>query len=144
MGICVKSAQQSLLGSRPPEYRVRERGIGFRHRIRTANPFATAETGGADIEPGVPVGGHTAIMSPLLSAPLLILHAWTLLSSRIPNTSGLEQELKVCLAALRAANKWQGMSEYGSQRTEILYLAQMGLIDFSAAKGEPRFKARAD
>lgn len=74
--------------------------------------------------------------------PQWLLRAWTLVHSRIPYSAALELRLENTLGAVRAANKWQGLSEYPDNRAEILYLAQMGLIDFSAHNDRPRFKAR--
>jgi len=76
-----------------------------------------------------------------MAGPLWILRAWTLLHSRIPYSPQLESSLVNTLAVLRTANKWQGLNEYPNAQTEILYLAQMGHIDFSARNGVPRFKA---
>ena len=77
-----------------------------------------------------------------MAGPQFILRAWTLLRSRIANSAELESRLENTLVVLRTAKKWQGLNEYPSSRAEILYLAQIGLIDFSAHKGTPRFKAR--
>ncbi len=77
-----------------------------------------------------------------LAGPLGILKALTSLHSRIPYSAELEEKLEKTLAALRAAHKWQGLGEYPEARSEILYLAQMGLIDFSDYEGRPRFKVR--
>jgi len=76
-----------------------------------------------------------------LAGPLLLLKSATLLASRIPATAGLENHLTETLGLLRAANKWQSIDAYPDLRTEILYLARMGLIDFSDNKGSPRIKA---
>lgn len=89
------------------------------------------------------ITGPAYVISQLfMSGPLWLLRAWTLLGSRIPDTAELESRLESVLATLRVANKWQGLEEHPDSRTEILYLAQMGLIDFSAHKGTPRFKIR--
>ncbi len=77
-----------------------------------------------------------------MAGPLGLLKARTLIHSRIQGSPELEARLVNTLATLRAANKWQGLADHPNARTEILYLAQMGLIDFSAHKGAPRFKAR--
>lgn len=77
-----------------------------------------------------------------LAGPLQLLNARTLLASRLPSSPELEGRLASTLAVLRSANKWQAISEHPRLRTEILYLAQMGLIDFSSHKGEPRIKIR--
>ena len=77
-----------------------------------------------------------------MAGPQFLLRAWTLLRSRITHSADLESRLEGTLAVLRTANKWQGLNEYPNSRSEILYLAQIGLLDFSAHKGTPRFKAR--
>lgn len=77
-----------------------------------------------------------------MAGPIFLLKAWTLLRSRITDSADLESRLETTLSMLQAANKWQGLNEYPNAKTEILYLAQIGLIDFSAHKGTPRFKAR--
>lgn len=77
-----------------------------------------------------------------MAGPQFVLRALALLSSRIPQSAELESRLENTLAVLRTANKWQGLADYPNSKTEILYLARMGLIDFSAHKGAPRFRAR--
>lgn len=77
-----------------------------------------------------------------MAGPQGILKSLTLLRSRIARSDALEKRLETTLATLQAANKWQGLNDYPEWRSEILYLAQMGLIDFSARNGNPRFKAR--
>ena len=79
-----------------------------------------------------------------MAGPVYLLKARTLLASRIEQNPGLEAKLEDTLTALRAANKWQGLSDYPHAKEEVLYLAQMGLIDFSAHKGNPRFKAHLE
>jgi hypothetical protein len=76
-----------------------------------------------------------------LAGPLLMFRAVTLLASRVPLSSALEEKLKFVLMNLRSINKWQSLEEYPLVRQEILYLARMGQIDFSAHKGTPRIKA---
>ena len=77
-----------------------------------------------------------------MAGPLCIFKAWTLVSNRIPYSAELEMKLENTLAMVRAANKWQGFDEHPGARAEILRLAQMDLIDFSAHKGTPRFKIK--
>jgi len=77
-----------------------------------------------------------------MAGPLGILKSFTHLRSRIARSDVLEARLESILAALRTANKWQGLQDHPEWRREILYLAQMGLIDFSARNGNPRFKAK--
>ncbi|TLD69621.1 hypothetical protein FEM03_16825 [Phragmitibacter flavus] len=77
-----------------------------------------------------------------LAGPLLLLKAGTLFSSMLPFSTDLEDRLAAALKALKAAKKWQSLDEYPDRQTEILFLAQMDLIDFSAHKGQPRIKTR--
>ena len=76
-----------------------------------------------------------------LAGPLLILKAVSMVKSVIPKSPDLESRLAGTLATLRAANKWQSINDYPALRTEILYLARMGKINFSAREGAPRIKA---
>ncbi len=84
-----------------------------------------------------------ALSQTFLAGPLLLLKSATFWASRLPNDHGLEGRLGEALAKLRAAKRWQSLADFPEERTEFLYLAQMGLIDFSANKGAPRIKARA-
>lgn len=79
-----------------------------------------------------------------LAGPLFLLRVPTIISNLLPRTAGLEDSLLETLKVLRAANKWQPITDYPDLKTEILYLAQMGRIDFSAAKSIPRIKAHLD
>lgn len=89
------------------------------------------------------ITGPAHILSQLFVAgPLLLLRAGTLLASRIAHSAELEGRLHAALMELRKANKWQSISEYPHAMPEILYLARMDLIDFSAYEGRPRIKAR--
>lgn len=76
-----------------------------------------------------------------LGGPLFLLGARKHFKQRLPNEAGLEVKLHQALGILRSANKWQAMTEYPNLRLEILMLAQMKQIDFSAHKGLPRIKA---
>ena len=87
-------------------------------------------------------GPAYALGQVFMAGPQFILRAWTLLRSRIARSDELESRLENTLALLRTANRWQGLHEYPDDRSEILYLAQMGLIDFSDYHGKPRFRAR--
>ena|GEM_PF-1062432 len=77
-----------------------------------------------------------------LAGPVWILEAFTLLYGRIKYSADLESRLETTLEVLRAAKKWQGLHDHPNRSVEILYLAQMELIDFSSHKGAPRFKIR--
>jgi hypothetical protein len=88
------------------------------------------------------ITGSAHVLSQLfLAGPLLLLRAKTLVASRLPDIPQLEADLSNTLEILRAANKWQPITDYPELTKDILYLARMGLIDFSAAKGVPRIKA---
>jgi hypothetical protein len=88
------------------------------------------------------VTGPAHVLSQLfLGGPLLLLRACTLLSSLVPNSIDLESRLKETLSVLGEAKRWQPMTDHPRRREEILYLARMGLIDFSAHTAVPRIKA---
>ncbi len=88
------------------------------------------------------VTGPAYIVSQVcLGGPLFLLKAWKHFQQRLVAWPGLEERLKEVLNLLRAANKWQSIDEHPQHRREILMLAQMKQIDFSAHKGIPRIKA---
>lgn len=88
------------------------------------------------------ITGSAHILSQLfLAGPLWLLRAGTLWAGRIPNEPGLERRLGETLSMLRAVHKWQPITDHPDRHEEILYLARMGKIDFSAVKGVPRIKA---
>ena len=76
-----------------------------------------------------------------LAGPMGLLKSRTLWQSRIPHDTGLERRLEATLSMLRQINKWQPMTEHPDHHQEILLLARMWKIDFSAIKGIPRIKA---
>lgn len=89
------------------------------------------------------ITGSAHVLSQVfLAGPLGLLKCGTLAASRIPYSPKLEERLAETREILRAVNKWQAITEYPDLKTEILYLAQMGLIDFSTAKRTPRIKAQ--
>lgn len=88
------------------------------------------------------VTGPAYIVSQVcLGGPLFLLKAWKHFQQRLMAEPGLEERLKEVLSLLRAANKWQSINDHPQHRREILMLAQMRQIDFSAHKGTPRIKA---
>ncbi len=113
-------------------------GSGLYHNLgdETAGAYVT------DFYAHRVTGPAYALGQIFMAGPQWLLKAWTLLRSRIPDSPDLEARLEETLARLRAVNKWQGLKDHPDARTEILHLAQMGLMDWSAQKGEPRFKAR--
>ncbi len=76
-----------------------------------------------------------------ISGPLCLLRVPTIFTSLLPDTAQLESRLVETFKILQTANKWQPITDYPNLQTEILYLAQIGKIDFSAAKGVPRIRA---
>jgi len=89
------------------------------------------------------VTGPAYLLSQLfLGGPLLALRGLVHLRNRIPSEPGLEENLQRVLQAVTQANQWQSLNDYPADRREILLLAKMGLIDFSAAKGVPRLRSR--
>jgi hypothetical protein len=88
------------------------------------------------------VTGPAHVLSQLfLGGPLLLFRGLHRFRRLVPNEDGLDQKLARLLAVLHAANKWQGLSDYPGQEREVLLLAHMKKIDFSAHKGQARFKA---
>ena len=91
------------------------------------------------------ITGPAHILSQIfLAGPVFLLRVPTLIANLLPANAGLEGRLIETLATLRAVNKWQPITDYPDLRSEVLYLAQIGKIDFSAAKGVPRIKAHLD
>ncbi|SKA83972.1 hypothetical protein SAMN02745166_00966 [Prosthecobacter debontii] len=91
------------------------------------------------------VTGPAYVLSQIfLGGPLLLLRAWKHFVQRLPDSSQMERRLTDTLKVLQAAGKWQSIQEYPDLRQEILMLAQMQKIDFSAHKGVPRIKATAN
>ena len=91
------------------------------------------------------VTGPAYLLSQLfLAGPLLALRAITHFRNLIPAQTGLDERLGTVLNRLRKLNKWQGLTDHPDSRQEILLLAKMDLIDFSVAKGSPRFKAEPE
>ena len=89
------------------------------------------------------VTGPAYVISQIfLAGPLLFLRAVALVKSLMPVSRDLNERLESTLGLIRSANKWQSLSEYPNRESEVLYLARMDFIDFSAHKGSPRFKAR--
>jgi len=120
-------------------------GLQSYHESAFYHDLSAADTGGAYFTEHYiqQVTGPAYVLSQtFLAGPLWMLKAWTLFASRIPFSKDLEERLASVLATLKAADKWQSINDHPEHRTEILYLAQMGLIDFSAHKGTPRIKAR--
>lgn len=76
-----------------------------------------------------------------LAGPIWILGGFTLLKSKIPFSEALDANLARVLKELRGIRKWQGLADHPTSREEILYLAQMNLIDFSVTREVVRFKA---
>jgi hypothetical protein len=91
------------------------------------------------------VTGPAYMLSQLfLAGPLLALRAITHFRNLIPAQPGLDERLGAVLERLRKLNKWQGLPDHPDVRQEIFLLAKMDLIDFSVAKGSPRFKAEPE
>lgn len=91
------------------------------------------------------ITGPAHVLSQLfLGGPLLLFRARTLFASLLPVDQALDNRMAESLGILKAANKWQSINEYPEMETEILYLAQIGRIDFSAVKGAPRIKAHLE
>lgn len=88
------------------------------------------------------VTGPAYLLGQIFAAgPLLALRAWHHFRNLVRSDFGLETRLAELLTRLRLLNKWQGLREYPKEELEILLLARMRKIDFSARRGEPRFRA---
>ncbi len=104
----------------------------------------TADTAGAHVVDHYmgKVTGPAHVLSQLfLGGPLLLLRGLHRFRRLVPNEDGLDQKLTRLLAVLHAANRWQGLSDHPGQEREVLLLAHMKKIDFSAHKVQARFKA---
>ena len=126
-------------------YRQWQKGDGFKSYVESSLFHDLGDdSGGAvwtDIYAHRVTGPAYMISQVCLGGPLFLLKAWKHLQQRLIAESGLEARLQQVLTTLRVANKWQSIDEYPDQRREILMLAQMKQIDFSAHKGTPRIKA---
>jgi len=140
----------ALVGVTWSGYHTWKRGQGFQTYIESAlyhNLAGAADTGGAEVVDyyARQVTGPAFVLSQIfLGGPLFALRGLRHFKQLLPNEAGLEQKLHSMLGVLRQANKWQSITEYPGQEREILMLAQMKQIDFSAHKGTPRFKASTD
>lgn len=83
-----------------------------------------------------------ALSQAFLAGPLLLLRSLHRLRNLVPDEAGVEQKLVHLLAMLKAANKWQGPSDYPGQEREVLLLNLMKKIDYSRHNGNVRFKVR--
>lgn len=124
-----------------------KRGHGFQSYADSAlyhNLVGGGDSGGAEVVDFYArrVTGPAYVLSQIfLGGPLLLLRGIDHLRRRLPNEAGMETKLHHTLGILRAANKWQSIDEHPELRREILLLAQMRQIDFSAHKGIPSIKA---
>lgn len=128
-------------------YRTWKRGEGFKSYVESSlhtNLSSSADTAGAEVVDYYTqrITGPAYVLSQIfLGGPLFALRGLRHFKQLLPNETGLEQKLHAMLGILQKANKWQSITEYPGQEREILMLAQMKKIDFSAHKGIPRFKA---
>ncbi|CAN5566159.1 hypothetical protein BH09VER1_BH09VER1_48330 [soil metagenome] len=76
-----------------------------------------------------------------LAGPLMVLRSLQHFRNRIASEPGLEERLAEVLTALRQLKQWEDLRHHPQEQREILLLAQMRQIDFSALRGEPRFRA---
>lgn len=83
-----------------------------------------------------------AISQLLMAGPLCLLRARAHWLNRVQSRPGMNEILTDMLTRLRAVRKWQGLKDYPAPDHEtIMLLGKIGVIDFSLAKGSPRFKA---
>jgi hypothetical protein len=125
-------------------YRQWQNGNGFKTYIESSlyHDLGEDSAGGVVVDYYARrVTGPAYVLSQIfLGGPLLLLRARKHFKQQLPNVTGLEQDLHQVLDALRAANKWQAITDYPETQREILMLAQMKKIEFSAHKGIPRIK----
>jgi len=137
----------AVIGVSVSGYFTWRRGNGFQSYVESAlyhDLASAADTAGANVVDCYTrrVTGPAYVLSQIfLGGPLFVLRGIRHFQQLLPNEAGLEQKLHQMLGILRKANKWQPITEYPGQEREILMLAQMKQIDFSAHKGTPRFKA---
>lgn len=142
-------AVAALAGITWSGYRTWKRGEGFKSYVESSlytNLSGSADTAGAEVVDYYTqrITGPAYVLSQVfLGGPLFALRGLRHFKQLLPNEAGLEQKLHAMLGILQKANKWQSITEYPGQEREILMLAQMKRIDFSAHKGIPRFKAPA-
>jgi len=126
-------------------YRTWQAGGGLRGYHESALYHDLGEETGGAVGVGFyahRITGTAHILSQIfLAGPLGLLNTCTALRSLIPPSQQLEGKLQDALETLQVANKWQPITDHSDITEEILYLARMGKIDFSAAKGIPRIKA---
>ena len=140
-------AAVALAGITFSGWRTWKNGEGFQSYTESAfyHDFGgAAETAAAHAvdHHGAKITGPAYVLSQaFLAGPLLLLKGIDRFRNRVPQEVGLDQKLVCLLAVLHAANKWQGLSDYPGQEREVLLLARMKKVDFSAHKGQARFKA---
>lgn len=82
------------------------------------------------------VGAWSYMLGQLfLAGPLQILQAFDRLKLRIPNSPVREIDLAAFRDQLRAKNRWLSISEFAGREQDVVYLARMGLVDWSPRKG---------
>ena len=74
-----------------------------------------------------------------LAAPLQMLKAYEHLRLRIPEEHGLEMHMLELLADIQRVGKWHDFSNYPGRERELIFLINMGKVDYSSQKG--RIKA---
>ena len=114
-------------------------GKGY-HRFDESGLMPTAEPhSGLSLEAHLTanrVGAWSYMLGQLfLAGPLQILDALDRLKVRIPNSPVLERELIAFRDQLRAKNRWLSISDFAGREQDVVYLARLGLIDWSPQKG---------
>lgn len=88
------------------------------------------------------VSGVAYILGQLfLAGPLMALRAAGHFRNYIASEPGQEERLAEVLTALRKLKQWEDLRHHPEEQREILLLAKMRQIDFSAMRGQPRFRA---
>jgi len=71
-----------------------------------------------------------------LAAPLQMMKAYDHFNGLIPTEFGLDAKLQALLKTITDVNKWQNFTDYPGQERELIFLINMGKVDYSPTKGK--------
>lgn len=71
-----------------------------------------------------------------LAGPIQMMKAYDHFNGRVPNEHGLEAKLHTLLKTLQQINKWQDFNAHPGHERELIFLINMGKVDYSANKGK--------
>jgi len=77
-----------------------------------------------------------------LAAPMQMIKAYEHFQSVIPLNDQLEQRMIQLLAELQSENKWQDFDARPDHRRELIFLINMGKVEYSPQKGRIRAYAQ--